>query len=141
MPIDIRTVLHRVIDDVFDPSTVTKEEDGSDAPHAHRVLLSTRPSVDGQQRNASLVASYEWFQAHILDLDVHAMTFAYDDDEAEKENEIRDLAHLVGAYLRGEGTMTYRPSLIRRRPVPTLTIEANGLRWRLRRNSYSVGPL
>jgi hypothetical protein len=141
VPIDIRAVLHRVIDDVFDQSTVTKEEDSSDAPHAHRVLLSTRPSVDGRQRNASLVASYEWFQAHILDLDVHAMSFDYDDDEAEKENEIRDLAYLVRAYLQGEGTVTYRPSLIRRRPVPTLMIETNGLRWRLRRSTHTVEPL
>ena len=130
-----------MIDHVFDPSTVINEEDSSDAPHAHRVLLSTRPTGEGQQRHASLVASYEWFQAHILDLDVHAMSFDYDDDEAETENEIRDLAHLVRAYLHGEGTVTYRPSLIRRRPVPTLTIETNGLRWRLRRNTHTVGPL
>ena len=108
-----------MIDDVFDPSTVIKDEDSSDAPHAHRVLLRTRPTGEGQQRHASLVASYAWFRAHILDLDVHAMSFDYD-DEAEKENEIRDLAHLVRAYLRGEGTVTYRPSLIRRRPMPTL---------------------
>lgn len=130
-----------MVDDVFDPSTVTKEEDSSDAPHAHRVLLSTRPSAEGRQRNASLVASYEWFQAHILDLDVHAMSFDYDDDEAEKENEIRDLAYLVRAYLHGEGTVTYRPSRIRRRPMPTLMIETNGLRWHLRRNTHTVEPI
>jgi hypothetical protein len=141
MPIDIREVLHRVVDSVFDDSTFVRDDDDSEAPHVYRVRLSSRAAFNGQRRHASLVASYEWFQVHIPDLDVGTIRFNYDDDEAEKVAEVRDLAHLVLAYLQGEGEVTYRPSLVRRRPIPTLTVETNGMRWRLGRSTNSEEEL
>lgn len=134
-------MLHRVVEEVFDERAVVKEEDDQGAPHVYRMRVSSHTALDGQERHAALVASYEWFQVHVLDLDVGTIRFDYDDDEAKKEAELRDLAHLVRAYLQGEGEVTYRPSLIRRRPMPTLTVKANGIRWRLGRSTSSETEL
>jgi DNA-binding XRE family transcriptional regulator len=116
--IDIRPVLHRVVDEVFDESTFVKECDDHEAPRTYRVRLSIRGTSHDQGRHASLVATSERFQAHILDLGVGTIRFDYDDDEAEKEADLRDLALLVRTYLQGAGEVTYRPSLLRRRPTP-----------------------
>ncbi|MBD8063425.1 hypothetical protein [Oceanitalea stevensii] len=137
MVVDIRAVLHRVVDEVFDDSVFVHEYDDHDAPDAYRVRVTSRAVPYIQERDGCLVASYEWFQAHIPDLDVGNIRFNYDDDEREKEADLRDLALLVRAYLRGAGEVTYRPSLIRRRPIPTLTVEASGVRWRLGRRVSS----
>lgn len=137
VPVDIRAVLHRVVEEVFDHYAFRKEEDDHEAPYAYRMLLSSLKTHNGRERHASLVASYEWFEVHVIDLDVGTIRFDYDGNEADKEAELRDLAHLARAYLQGEGEVTYRPSLIRRRPLPTLTVETNGIRWRLGRSTSS----
>lgn len=141
MTIDIKAVLHRVVAEVFGDTEVTWEEDEREAPHVHCVRLSARASSDGQERNAALCASDEWFEAHLLDLEVGTIRFDYDDDESEKEAEIRDLARIVHAYLQGEGQVTYRPTLFRRRLLSTLTIDMDGTRWHFRGRSSWGSPL
>ncbi|WP_309081709.1 hypothetical protein [Zhihengliuella sp.] len=137
MTINIRELLHRVVAEVFDGEPVTWQDLASDSSHMHGLQLSAHAGPDGRVRRAELRATYEWFDARILDLDVGAILFDYGDDEEEKADEIRELAHLVLAYLRAEAQITYRPSLIRRRPVPTLTIETSARRWRLRRSTFT----
>ena len=141
MAVDIRAVLRRVVDEVFDERAVVAEEDYHEAPRAYRVLLSNRKASNGKERQVSLVATYEWFSVHVTDLDVGILRFDYDDVESEKELELRELAHLARAYLEGEGKITYRPSLLHRRPHPTLTIETGGIRWKLGRRISSEEQL
>ncbi|GLI32531.1 hypothetical protein BCONGLO52_33720 [Brachybacterium conglomeratum] len=129
------------MDDVFDRSVFRREEDDREAPSAYRLRLSSARTLDDQERHASLAASYEWFEFHVSDLDVGTRRFDYGDDETEKEAELRNLAYIARAYLQGEGRVTYRPSLIRRRPLPTLTIETHGVRWRLGRRTSTEEDL
>lgn len=137
MAINIQELLHRVVAEVFDGESVTWQDLLSDSSHVHGIQLSAQEGIDGRIRRAEMRATYEWFDARILDLGVGATLFDYGDDETEKAVEIRELAHLVLAYLRAEGQVTYRPSLLRRRPVPTLTIEACGRRWTLHRSTFN----
>lgn len=137
----MRAVLHRVVDEIFDECTFVREEDDHEAPYAYGMRLSNRTASSDQKRHASLAASHEWFEAHVIDLGVSRRNFDYGEDEADKEAELRDLAHLVRAYLQGEGEVTYRPSLFRRRPMPTLKVETNGVRWRLGRSVSSQEEL
>ncbi|MGD6980669.1 MULTISPECIES: hypothetical protein [Citricoccus] len=141
MTIDIQAVLHRVVVEVFGETEVEWEDDEREAPHVHCVRLRARGSGDGQERNAALCASYEWFEAHLLDFEVGTISFDYDDDEAEKEVEIGDLARIIRAYLQGEGQVTYRPTLFRRRLLPTLTIDMDGTRWHFRGRTSWKSPL
>lgn len=134
-------MLHRIVDEVFDECAIVREEDDHKAPHTYRIRLSSDNKSNGRERQVTLVATYECFMVHITDLDVGIIRFDYGDVAAEKESELRGLAHLARAYLQGEGEVTYRPSLIRRRPLPTLTVETNGFRWRLGRSTSSEEEL
>jgi hypothetical protein len=136
-----QAVLHRVVTEVFGDTEVTWEDDERETPHVHCVRLSARVSSDDRERNAALCASYEWFEAHLLDLEVGTISFDYDDDESEKEAEMRDLARIVRAYPQGEGEVTYRPTLFRRRLLPTLTFDMDGTRWHFRGRTSWRSPL
>lgn len=135
MVVDIQRLLVRVVTDVI----------GSDAhaafhalgrPHDWRVELR---STHDSQRQADLRATYEWCQVSVPDLGVGVTLFAYDDDEDTKEAPLRELAMVVRAHLRGEGSVEYKRGPLGRRPV--LTVEANDRVWRLgRRVSSGFAP-
>ncbi|WP_413450321.1 hypothetical protein AA0Y32_06595 [Georgenia phoenicis] len=137
MPVDIRSVLHRVVDEVFDDVSFGKMADDDEAPRGYGIRLRNSAGAHAPERHALITANNERFGAHLLDLDVGAIRFDYDDDEVGKEAELRDLAVLVRAYLYGAGDVTYRRSLVRRRPLPVLTIDAGGIQWRLGRHVSS----
>ncbi|GAA3705705.1 hypothetical protein GCM10022377_19330 [Zhihengliuella alba] len=140
MTINIQQLLHGTVAEVFDGESVKWRELACDS-HVHGLLLSAEEGVDARIRRAELRASHDWFDARILDLDVGVTLFAYGDSEVEKAIEIRELAHLILACFRGEGQITYRPNLIRRRSVPTLTVETEGRRWSLRRSTCTYTGL
>lgn len=125
--IDVEAVLRRVVAEVFDATYSTEPKD----PQMHRVQLTSA----GGQRHAGLRASYEWFDADIFDLGVSTFLVDYNDEEADKEAVLRDLALVVRAYLGGEGCVERRRGLIRSHLV--LKIVVDGQEWVLRRRSWS----
>ncbi len=129
--IDAETLLRRVVAEVFDADVDATYSTEPKDPQTHRVRLT---SADGQ-RHAGLRASYEWFDADIFDLGVSTFLLDYDDEEADKEAVLRDLALVVRAYLRGEGCVVHRRGLIRAHPV--LAIVVDGQEWVLRRRGWS----
>lgn len=124
--IDVEALLRGVVAEVFDADVdATYSTDPKD-PHMHRVRLTT---ADGQ-RHAGLRASYEWFEAHIFDFGVSTFQLDYDDEEADKEVVLRELAHVVRAYLRDGRRVEHRCGLIRSHTV--LKIDVDGHEWALR---------
>ncbi|KRC65988.1 hypothetical protein ASE12_15225 [Aeromicrobium sp. Root236] len=139
MPTDIEGMLHRVVSDVFGASV---EVDYSDHPKAVGHIFRARlTSSEDSTRTAGLRASHEWSDAVIFDLDtgvnVSATLFEYDDD-ASKEDNLRALALVLRAYLRGEGRVEHRPSMFRRRPRPRYVVTIDGREWRLGKSSSRV---
>ena len=125
MVIDVEALLRRVVAEVFDAdvdATYSTEPD----PPMYRVRLTT---ADGQ-RHAGLRASYEWFDADIFDFGVSTFQVDYDDDEADKEAVLRELALVVRAYLRNGGRVEHRRGLIRSHLI--LKIAVDGHEWALR---------
>jgi hypothetical protein len=121
--IDVETLLRRVVAEVFDAGVDATYSTEPKDSHMHRVRLT---SADGQ-RHAGLRASYEWFDADIFDLGVSTFLLDYDDEEADKEAVLRELALLVRAYLRGEGRVEHRRGLFRSHSV--LKIVVDGHEW------------
>ena len=128
--IDVEALLRRVVAEVFDADVDATYSTEPKDPHMHRVRLS----ADGQ-RHAGLRASYEWFDADIFDLGVSTFLVDYNDEEADKEAVLRDLALVVRAYLGGEECVERRRGLIRSHLV--LKIVVDGQEWVLRRRSWS----
>ena len=124
--IDVEALLRRVVAEVFDADVDATYSTEPKDSHMHRVRLTTS---DGQ-RHAGLRASYEWFDADIFDLGVSTFLLDYDDEEADKEAVLRELALVVRAYLRGEGRVEHRRGLFRSHSV--LKIVVDGHEWVLR---------
>jgi hypothetical protein len=95
----------------------------------HRVQLTT---ADGR-RHAGLEASYEWFEATIFDLGVSTFLLDYSDEEEAKADVLRALALVARAYLRGEGRIERKRSLLRSRTVFRVVIDNR--EWELGRRS------
>lgn len=126
MAIDIEALLRRVVAEVFDADVEATYSTAPKDPRTHRVELT---SGDGR-RHAGMTASYEWFDAFIFDLGVSTFLLDYDDEEADKEAVLRELALVVRAYLRGEGRVERRRGLFRSHSV--LKIVIDGHEWVLR---------
>lgn len=124
--IDIEALLRRVVAEVFDADVEVTYSPAPKDPHTHRVELT---SGDGR-RHAGMTASYEWFDAFIFDLGVSTILLDYDDEEADKEAVLRELALVVRAYLRGEGRVEHKRGLFRSHAV--LKVVVDGQEWELR---------
>ncbi len=135
MSIDIRAMLDRVVAEAFDENFTATPTDSSDDSCLHGVHLSNRSGTD---RTAIIRVSYEWMDALIPELDVQTILFDYDDVEAEKEAELRRLCLVMRAYLRGGGRVEQRRRFLHWGTIPVLSIEVDGLEWRLRRHLSTV---
>lgn len=128
----MNALLLTVAGDVFGDRVLIEAEGNSPSmPHAYVVRLREN------DRNAVLVASYEWSEAHIVDFSVTCTVFHYGDDQQEKESALRALAGVLRAYLAGEGQVEHRPSPLWWRPeVPRYTVTIDGREWQLGRHSW-----
>ena len=135
MTIDIKSMLHRVVAEVFDENFAVTNASSSDDSWLHGVHVS---NCSDQDRTAIIRASYGWMDANVPELNVQTILFDEDDVEAEKEAELRRLCFVMRAYLQGEGRVEQRRRLFRRGTVPILSIEVDGLEWRLGRHLSSV---
>lgn len=133
--IDIKTMLHRVVGEVFDERFAVVDINSEANPWLHGVQVSGRFSID---RTARIRASYEWADAFIPELNVGTILFDYDDVEEEKEFELRRLCVVIRAYLEGEGQIENRRRIFGLRPTSTLRLEVDGFKWDLRRSWSSV---
>jgi hypothetical protein len=136
--IDIKAMLHRVVDDVFDETFAIVEVVTDAEPRLHSVHVSSRSSND---RTARIEASYEWASVFVPELDVGAILFEYDDVEEEKEAELLKLCLVTRAYLQGQGHIEKRRRLFRRSESSVLRIEVDGYNWRLDRSTSSYGEI
>ncbi len=127
--IDVQALLQRVVAEVFDADVTAAYSTHPKNPHMHRVRLTT---ADGR-RHAGLEASYEWFQATVLDLGVSTFLLDYDDEEDDKEAVLRALALVVRGYLRGEGRVEHKRGVLRSRTVFRIVIDNR--EWELGRRS------
>lgn len=133
--IDIDRLLKRVVSDVFDSTIEVTYTAHPKYENDWRVALV---STTDRRREIELRATYEWFTAHIEELDVGTIVFAYDDDE--KESELRDLALMAREYLEGEGYVRVKPRLFGRKGRTSLFIETDDTLWELGRRRSSIGP-
>lgn len=137
MTIDIKAMLDRVVAEVFDDQDFTVEDatsSGDSFRHAVRVI-----SRHEQERTAIIRASYEWMDAFIPELDVQTVVFDYDDVEQEKVDELRRLCRVMRAYLQGEARIERRRRLFCPGTVPVVSVEVDGLEWRLGKATSSWG--
>jgi hypothetical protein len=130
--IDIELILRRVVDDVFGDDVVVEYSTERNDPRFHRARVT---SVDGKATDVGLRAGYWWFEAQIFELNVSTFLVDEDDDEADKEALLRQLAIVLRAYVQGEGRVEYRPTPIRRRQRPHYIVEIDGEEWRLGQES------
>lgn len=135
MPIDVESLLARVVGEVFDENVLVELEDVSArrpqtyVAHLHSVV---------HDRRAALYATYEWFELRITDLDASVTLFDYDHDAAEKYDLLRELGLVAQAYLDGAGQIDSRPRFLHRGTSRRLTLEVNGREWQLGRHRSSV---
>lgn len=135
--IDIKAMLYRVVGEVFDQKDFAVEDATSgDDPFLRAVRVINRQE---QGRTAIIRATYEWMDAFIPELDVQTIVFDYDDVEHEKADELRRLCLAMRAYLQGEARIEHRRRLFRPGTVPVVSVEVDGLEWRLGRH-HSVVP-
>ncbi|MFF2318353.1 hypothetical protein ACFVTE_19065 [Arthrobacter sp. NPDC058097] len=134
MNIDIKAMLHRVVDQVFDENFTVSEVSSKVDSWLHGVHVSR---VD-KNRIAIIRASYEWIDAFVPELNVQATLFDYDDVELEKEADLRRVCRVMRAYLEGNGHVEERRRLFRRGTTSVLRIEVDGLEWRLGGNHFVV---
>jgi hypothetical protein len=134
--IDIKAMLDRVVAEVFDQNFSVEDDTSSDYPFGHAVRVTGRPE---EGRTAIIRATYEWMDAFIPELNVQTIVFDYDDVEQEKAYELRRLCRVMRAYLEGEARIEHRRRLFRRGTVPVVSVEVDGLEWRLGRH-HSVAP-
>ncbi|MFE4542317.1 hypothetical protein [Arthrobacter sp. NPDC056727] len=134
MTIDIKAMLHRVADQVFDENFTVSSVSSGDDSWLHGIHVSRVEKA----RTAIIRASYEWIDAFVPELNVQTTLFDYDDVEAEKEADLRRLCLVIRAYLQGDGHVEERRRLFRRGTTSTLRIEVDGLEWRLGRNQSVV---
>lgn len=134
MTIDIGAMLDRVVSEVFGDSYQSELIPNDKDPWIHMYLIS---SLGENQRSVRIRATYEWFEAVVPDLDVGSMLFEYDDVESEKAKELTRLCDAMKHYLDGEGQVTQRKTLIRRRLENVLTLNVDGREWVLGRHHSS----
>ncbi len=130
---NVERMLRRVVLDVFDDRVEVAWDKQPGAPYIHRASLSAKHGA--ARRAVGLSAASEWVDITILDLDVSATLFEYD-DESYMEAILRELALVADAYLRGEGLVEQKRGIFRSRPV--LRIIVNGNEWILGRRTSSI---
>ena len=131
---DFGRLLRRVVLEVFDEEVEVVWATDPRAPHVSRVTLSAERGAD--RRTIGLRASATgWFDITILDLDVSATLFEYD-DESYMEAILRELALVADAYLHGQGLIEQKRGMLLARPV--LVITANGNEWTLGRRTSKI---
>lgn len=138
MPIDVERLFKRVVDQVFSDAAAVEY-----APHP-KYSHDWRASVISSgvcSREIEIRATYEWFSAHIPAHGVGTIVFEHDDDEAEKEAALRELALVMLAYLQGSGSVGIRRGLFGVRKRPFVTIDSDGKRWVLGRHTSSIEEL
>lgn len=139
MTIDLKSMLDRVVAEVFDENFAVEDATAADDALRPAVLVRSR-LVQG--RTAIIRASHTWLDGFIPELNVQTGIFDDDDDddvEPEKEDELGRICVVMRAYLRGEGRIKHRRRWFRRGTVPVLYIEIDGGTWRLGRNLWAVG--
>ena len=130
-------MLQRVVAEVFDPNFTVEDTTSNDDTSRYSVRVSSGPEQD---RTVIIDASSTWMYGFIPELNVQTGVFNDDDDdEQEKEAELRRLCLVMRAYLRGEARIEQRRRVFRRSTVPVVSIEVDGQKWRLGRNSWTVG--
>jgi hypothetical protein len=134
--IDIKTMLHRVVAEVFDQNFTVEDFTSSDESLRPAVHVISRHE---QERTAIIRATYEWMDAFIPELNVQTIVFDYDDVEQEKADLPRQLCRVIRAYLQGEARIEHRRRLLRPGTVPAVSVMLDGLEWRLGRH-HSVAP-
>lgn len=135
--IDISELLRRVVTAVFGESARVEYSQPVGGPHIYRARIS---EFEGRGTDVGLEASHEWFEAWILDLDPSpsAIVFFDDADEGYMESLLRALAGVLRSYARGEGRVEFRPSLIRRQPIPRFVLADESGKWVLGRRTSLV---
>lgn len=134
--IDIGKMHDRVVAEVFGEEFIVEEANSSKDPWIYAARVKSRNELG---RSAIIRATYEWMDIHIPELDVGAITFACEDVEQEKVDELTRLCLVARAYLRGEGRIGQQKRFFRRDAIPVLNIEVDGLEWSLGRN-FSKDP-
>lgn len=135
MSIDMGALLDRVVADVFEDQYLVESQARDEYPWRHAYLVS---KTDGQTRSFRVRATYEWCDVWIPELDVGTIMFDYDDDESEKERMLRWLCAGLRHYLDGEGKVTHRKTLIRRKQENVLRLDVDGDEWVLGRHFSSL---
>ncbi len=130
---NVERMLRQVVLDVFDDRVEVVWDRQPGAPYVHRARLSAEHAAG--RRAVGLSAASEWVDITILDLDVSATLFEYD-DESYMEAILRELALVAAAYLRGEGLVEQKRGILRTRPI--LKIIVNGNEWILGRRMSSI---
>lgn len=129
-------MLQRVVAEVFDPNFTVEDTTSNDDTSRYSVRVSSGPEQD---RMVIIEASSTWMYGFIPELNVQTGVLTDDDEEQEKEAELRRLCLVMRAYLRGEARIEQRRRLFHRSTVPVVSIEVDGQKWRLGRNSWTVG--
>lgn len=120
-------MLERVVSEVVGSEAEARYIRDPKAPRVPRVLLT---AVSPPARTAVVRAGGEWFDAEMVEFGARMNIFFDDrDSDEEKESELREIVLVVRSYLRGEGTLTHRRSLILRRPRPVWTTVVHGREW------------
>lgn len=127
-------MLERVVDDVFGDDFRVDYTADPKTSHIHRADI-TVPNG----RTIRIRATYEWNDLTIREPPVGAISFEYEDDEDAKSADLRELAVVGRAYLRGEALIETRRGLLRSRPV--VTIVASGQEWVLTRHTHTVADI
>lgn len=138
----LKTMLDRVVAEVFDEDFVVVKRSSDDPARSASVQLGSR----FQERSAVIRVDPVWVEGFIPELKVQTALLVDDygeegDEELEayREAELTKLCRLMRAYLSGGGRITTRRRLFRRGRSFILKIEADGSKWRLGQN-YSAGP-
>ncbi|QFG68406.1 hypothetical protein [Ornithinimicrobium pratense] len=135
MAIDVEALLARVVAEIFDENvSIVLEDAAAKRPQTYCAHLHSA----AQDRRAHLCATYEWFELRIPDLDVSVTLFDYDDDDAPKDDALRELGLVARAYLDGEGCIESRRRFLRRGTSQRLTLDVNDRQWQFGKHASSV---
>lgn len=139
-PIDIERLLRRVVGEVFGDSVEVTYTAHLKYAHDWRASLVSKSD---RSKTVEIRATYEWFTAHIPELDVGTIVFEYDEDEDEDEKHtaLRELSQAMRAYLRGDGKIDFHRGLFSRRARASMTIRVDDTEWVLGKRSSSISSI
>lgn len=140
---DIKAMLDRVVDEVFDDDFVIVNLSSDDPARSSSVQVSGPSS---ESRQAVIRVDPVWVEGFIPELNVQTALLVddygvEDDDEveADRDAELMKLCRVMRAYLQGGGQVTMRRRMFGRGSTFVLKIEVDGFEWRLGQN-YWAGP-